>query len=113
MFGVRWEAANGKPGYADLCLRLMDAAYPIVPNALFFVEGTGQYAPCCDGLAFNYGEPQLSRPCSTMHVGVVCIQLLTHAGISLTCNVMVLAGLSPWLAVNDHKLSTKAFHHVI
>lgn len=56
MFGLRWEAANGKPGYADLCIRLMDAAYPIVPNALFFVEGTAQYAAGYDGLAFNWGK---------------------------------------------------------
>lgn len=51
VFGVRWEAANGKPGYADLCIRLMDAAYSIVPGALLFVEGTGQ-----SGLAYNWGE---------------------------------------------------------
>ncbi|KAL0031693.1 hypothetical protein WJX79_001570 [Trebouxia sp. C0005] len=56
VFGVRWEAANGKPGYADLCIQLMDAVYSIVPGALFFVEGTGQYAPGYDGLAFNYGD---------------------------------------------------------
>ena len=51
VFGVRWEAANGKPGYADLCIRLMDAAYSIVPGALLFVEGTGQ-----SGLAYNWGK---------------------------------------------------------
>lgn len=34
----------------------MDAVYSIVPGALFFVEGTGQYAPGYDGLAFNYGK---------------------------------------------------------
>lgn len=56
MFGVRWEAANGKPGYANLCIQLMDAVHSIVPGALFFVEGTGQYAPGYDGLAFNYGK---------------------------------------------------------
>ena len=72
MFGVRWEAANGKPGYADLCLRLMDAAYPIVPNALFFVEGTGQYAPCCNGLAFNYGEHPLSTSQTTQYHECCC-----------------------------------------
>ena len=51
VFGVRWEAANGKPGYADLCIKLMDAAYSIVPDALFLVEGTAQ-----SGLAYNWGE---------------------------------------------------------
>ena len=51
MFGIRWEAANGKPGYADLCIKLMDAAYSIVPNALFLVEGTAQ-----SGLSYNWGE---------------------------------------------------------
>ena len=51
VFGLRWEAANGKPGYADLCIKLMDAAYSIVPNALFLVEGTGQ-----SGLSYNWGE---------------------------------------------------------
>ncbi|DBB06710.1 TPA: hypothetical protein ACH3X1_012211 [Trebouxia sp. C0004] len=56
VFGVRWEAANGKPGYANLCIQLMDAVHSIVPGALFFVEGTGQYAPGYDGLAFNYGD---------------------------------------------------------
>ncbi len=34
----------------------MDAVHSIVPGALFFVEGTGQYAPGYDGLAFNYGK---------------------------------------------------------
>ena len=51
MFGMRWEPANGKPGYADLCIKLMDAAYSIVPDALFLVEGTAQ-----SGLAYNWGE---------------------------------------------------------
>ena len=51
VFGVRWEAANGKPGYADLCIRLMDAAYSIVPGALFFVEGAAQYP-----IAYNWGK---------------------------------------------------------
>ena len=52
MFGIRWEAANGNPGYADLCIKLMDAAYSIVPDALFLVEGTAQ-----SGLSYNWGEP--------------------------------------------------------
>lgn len=42
----------------------MDAAYPIVPNALFFVEGTAQYAAGYDGLAFNWGKlGTYSWPC--------------------------------------------------
>lgn len=61
MFGVRWEAANGKPGYADLCIKLMDAAYSIVPDALFLVEGTAQ-----SGLSYNWGE--LSSPLSVIQL---------------------------------------------
>ena len=55
VFGMRWEPANGKPGYADLCIKLMDAAYSIVPDALFLVEGTAQ-----SGLAYNWGERRQS-----------------------------------------------------
>ena len=68
VFGMRWEPAGGKPGYADLCIKLMDAAYPIVPGALFFVEGTAQYAAGYNGLAFNYGKSwTISSTCIDMH----------------------------------------------
>lgn len=63
---MRWEPANGKPGYADLCIKLMDAAYSIVPNALFLVEGTAQ-----SGLAYNWGE---------RHQPLHAKQLLSGAG---------------------------------
>nr|QOL01204.1 putative extracellular protein TR9_013c [Trebouxia lynnae] len=64
VFGVRWEAANGKPGYADLCIRLMDAAYSIVPGALLFVEGTAQ-----SGLAYNWGDGLASTPAALHQYG--------------------------------------------
>lgn len=76
VFGVRWEAANGKPGYADLCIKLMDAAYPIVPNALFFVEGTAQYASGYDGLSFNWGTP---LPLCVQHHHLAALPLLQVA----------------------------------
>jgi hypothetical protein len=42
--GIRWEPADGKPGYGPLYLSLMDAVNPILPEALFVVEGTSQYS---------------------------------------------------------------------
>lgn len=42
--GLRWEAANGKPGVGDLYLRAMDAINSVNSNAIFLLEGTGQTA---------------------------------------------------------------------
>ena len=41
-YGIRWEATATRPGYGPLLLSLMDALYPIIPGALFLVEGTAQ-----------------------------------------------------------------------
>ncbi|DBB04409.1 TPA: hypothetical protein ACH3X1_012892 [Trebouxia sp. C0004] len=49
--GLKWSAANGKPGAGDLYLAAMDAIYAVNPNVLFFIEGTGQ-----SGLADNWGD---------------------------------------------------------
>ena len=63
----------------------MDAVYSIVPGALFFVEGTGQYAPGYDGLAFNYGK--LVSSANSMVRVLVCsvtkLTLLFFAGDGL------------------------------
>lgn len=78
VFGVRWEAANGKPGYADLCIKLMDVAYSIVPDALFLVEGTAQ-----SGLAYNWGERRLALRAYTRmrqyeeKTGIACYVLIS------------------------------------
>lgn len=50
-FGIRWEASAQAPGLKDLYISAMDALYPINPNALFFVEGTGQ-----GGIGANWGD---------------------------------------------------------
>jgi Cellulase (glycosyl hydrolase family 5) len=50
-FGIQWKAANGKPGLSDLYLSAMDALYQVIPEALFFVEGTGQ-----GGIGANWGD---------------------------------------------------------
>jgi hypothetical protein len=44
-FGLRWEAQPGKPGVKDLYLAAMDAIYPVAPDVLFFIEGTGEMLP--------------------------------------------------------------------
>jgi aryl-phospho-beta-D-glucosidase BglC (GH1 family) len=50
-FGIRWEASGGHPALKDLYLSAMDALYPINPDALFFIEGTGQ-----GGIGANWGD---------------------------------------------------------
>ncbi len=50
-FGIRWEASGNTPALGDLYLALMDAVYPINPQALFFIEGTGQ-----GGVGANWGD---------------------------------------------------------
>lgn len=50
-YGVRWEAADGKPGLGELYLKAMDAIYKVAPKTPFFIEGTGQ-----DALQANWGD---------------------------------------------------------
>ncbi len=50
-FGIRWEASGGHPALKDLYLSAMDAIHPILPEALLFVEGTGQ-----GGIGANWGD---------------------------------------------------------
>ena len=47
-YGIRWEATATRPGYGDLMLTLMDALYPILPGALFFIEGVDQECESVD-----------------------------------------------------------------
>lgn len=55
--GIRWEVSGSLPALTDLYLSAMDALYPIVPNALFFVEGTGQ-----GGIQANWGDGFCTNP---------------------------------------------------
>lgn len=80
---MRWEAANGKPSYADLCIQLMDAAYPIVPGALFFVEGTGQADPGYDGLAFNWGR-QMTADLAAYQTSLLRLRASAGDGLAST-----------------------------
>lgn len=50
-FGIRWEAANNKPGLKDLYLSAMDVLHQIDPHFLYFIEGTGQ-----GGINANWGD---------------------------------------------------------
>jgi hypothetical protein len=50
-FGVRWEAAAGKPSQQDLYLAAMDAIEAAAPGLLFAIEGTGQGA-----MLTNWGD---------------------------------------------------------
>lgn len=43
----------------------MDAAYSIVPNALFLVEGTAQ-----SGLAYNWGEHRQQLHANQLHLAL-------------------------------------------
>ncbi len=54
--GIRWEASGNKPGLKDLYLSAMDAIYKVYPDALFFLEGSGQ-----GGLA-NWGDGFVTDP---------------------------------------------------
>jgi len=56
-FGIQWEASNGLPALKDLYISVMDAIYPINPNALFFIEGTGQ-----GGIGANWGDGFATDP---------------------------------------------------
>ncbi|HSX37466.1 MAG TPA: cellulase family glycosylhydrolase, partial [Chlamydiales bacterium] len=50
-YGVRWEASGSLPGLRTLYLAMMDAVYPVNPDALFFIEGAGQ-----GGIGCNWGD---------------------------------------------------------
>lgn len=41
-YGILWEPSNQTPGLKELYISAMDAIYPINPEVLFFIEGTGQ-----------------------------------------------------------------------
>lgn len=41
---ARWQAASGAPGLSNIYLAAMDALTQINPQALFFLQGTGQTA---------------------------------------------------------------------
>jgi hypothetical protein len=56
-YGIRWEASGGKPGLKDLYISMMDAVYPVAPDALFFLEGTGQ-----SGINANWGDGYATDP---------------------------------------------------
>ena len=50
-WGVGWTPANGKPGYGDMALTIMDALYKVNPGFLYVLEGCGQA-----NLAKNWGD---------------------------------------------------------
>lgn len=56
-YGVRWEASGNLPALKDLYLSAMDALYQVNPNALFFIEGTGQ-----GGIGANWGDGFATDP---------------------------------------------------
>eukprot|EP00884_Botryococcus_braunii_P019883 jgi/Botrbrau1/6579/Bobra.0189s0006.1 len=41
-YAIRWEPSNGLPGLKDLYLSILPRLYEVAPDALFFIEGTGQ-----------------------------------------------------------------------
>ncbi|MBA2727273.1 MAG: cellulase family glycosylhydrolase [Parachlamydiaceae bacterium] len=55
-FGIRWESGQ-TPGLKDLYLSVMDVVYPINPQALFFIEGTGQ-----GSIGANWGDGFATDP---------------------------------------------------
>ncbi|KAL3155198.1 hypothetical protein ABBQ32_013138 [Trebouxia sp. C0010 RCD-2024] len=59
-YGIRWEPTATRPGYGALMLSLMDALYPILPGALFFIEGSDQ--DCGAAPASNWGDGFASQP---------------------------------------------------
>ncbi|WP_068470682.1 cellulase family glycosylhydrolase [Candidatus Protochlamydia phocaeensis] len=56
-FGIRWEASGSTPALKDLYLSAMDAIYAVNPDALFFIEGTGQ-----GGIGANWGDGFATDP---------------------------------------------------
>ncbi len=50
-YGIQWEASSSRPGLQELYTLVMDAVYPINPEALFFIEGTGQ-----GNIGANWGD---------------------------------------------------------
>ena len=56
-WGVGWTPANGKPGYGDMALTIMDALYRVNPGFLYVLEGCGQ-----PGLAKNWGDGMAVDP---------------------------------------------------
>jgi hypothetical protein len=50
-FQVRWTPGNGKPGYGDMALTIMDALWKVNPGFLYVLEGCGQHP-----LAKNWGD---------------------------------------------------------
>ncbi|RYF08132.1 MAG: hypothetical protein EOO40_08025, partial [Deltaproteobacteria bacterium] len=64
-YGLRWEAANGKPGLADLYIKAMDAIQAVAPGTVFFTEGTGQ-----GGLQANWGDGFATDPRAVQSMGL-------------------------------------------
>lgn len=45
-FWTRWQAARGAPGLTNLYMAAMDALNPIIPQALFFLQGESSPHTC-------------------------------------------------------------------
>ena len=56
-WGVGWTPQNGKPGYGDMSLRVMDALHAVNPGFLYVLEGCGQA-----NLAKNWGDGMAVDP---------------------------------------------------
>lgn len=56
-WGVGWTPQNGKPGYGDMALKIMDALYQVNPGFLYVLEGCGQA-----NLAKNWGDGMAVDP---------------------------------------------------
>ena len=56
-WGVGWTPQNGKPGYGDMSLKIMDALYKVNPGFLYVLEGCGQA-----NLAKNWGDGMAVDP---------------------------------------------------
>ena len=56
-WGVGWTPQNGKPGYGDMSLKIMDSLYQVNPGFLYVLEGCGQA-----NLAKNWGDGMAVDP---------------------------------------------------
>lgn len=56
-WGVGWTPQNGKPGYGDMSLKIMDALYKVNPGFLYVLEGCGQA-----NLSKNWGDGMAVDP---------------------------------------------------
>lgn len=56
-YSIRWEATASRPALKELYISVMNAVYPINPEILFFIEGTGQ-----EGIGANFGDGFATDP---------------------------------------------------